>query len=86
MTTVELRRKLKILGYTLKLKTSSLGLYANVIHESGQSHGSVCFDDTVGRWDAFNKFVDENKNELLEWQKETGVFGVKAWFTKPTVI
>lgn len=86
MTTAELRKKLKAIGYTLKLKTSSLGTYANVIHESGQSHGSVCFDETVDRWDAFNEFVDENKKELMQWQKETGVFGVRSWFIRPTVI
>ncbi len=87
MTTAELRKKLKAIGYKLQLKTSSLGTCAKIIHSaSGQTHGNVEFSDTQWRWDLFNTFVDEHTEELLQWQKDAGVFGVKSWIKGQTVI
>lgn len=81
MKTSELRKQLKALGYKLQITSSSLGRHAGIIHiASGCKHGNVEGAEGVEeRWGPFRKFALEHKEELAQWAKEEGVFGVKSW-------
>lgn len=87
LTTADVRAMLKRYGYRLQLKTSSLGTCANVVHiDSGAVLGNVESFENLERWTAFQQITGPNKNRIEAWAKETGVFGVKTWFTPiPTI-
>lgn len=84
MTTAQLRKTLKELGYKLSITSSSLGRHASITHiESGFVHGNVEMDgiDQVRqRWGKFGDFVTQNRDAIIEWAKNEGVFGHKSWF------
>lgn len=88
MTTAELRKSLKAIGYKLQVKQAgSLGRYAGIVHiESNTQYGSVEFSDTVQKWDAFNEFVKQNSQAILAWSKQEDVFGVKSWLEGVKVV
>jgi len=79
MTTAELRKSLKVLGFKLSISSSSLGRYATIKHiESGASIGDVCFDPNI--WPPCRAFLDQNKDAILAWKDTEKVFGPKSWF------
>ena len=84
MTTAQLRKTLKELGYKLSITSSSLGRHASITHiESGFVHGNVEMDGTDQvrqRWGKFGDFVTQNRDAIIEWAKNEGVFGHKSWF------
>lgn len=88
MTTAELRKSLKAIGYKLQVKqVGSLGRHAGIVHiESNTEFGNVEFSDTVQRWDAFHEFVKQNSQAILAWSKQEGVFGVQSWIEGVTVV
>jgi len=82
MTTAQLRKQLKSLGFKLQLSTSSLGTHAGIMHiATGAIHGNV--QTVANLWDSFHGFAVANREALLEWAKAERVFGVKSWFTSP---
>jgi len=82
MTTAQLRKQLKSLGFKLQLSTSSLGTHAGIIHiATGANRGNV--QTITGLWDSFHEFTATNQEALLKWAKSEHVFGVKSWFNSP---
>lgn len=86
MTTAELRKDLKALGYKLTITSNSLGRYASIIHkESGITHGNVEIADQIQyRWAKFGDYVTKNRQRIIQWAKDEGVFGYKGWFDTVT--
>lgn len=87
LTTADVRDMLKRYGYRLRLRTSSLGTCANVVHiKSGSTLGNVESFENLERWAAFQQITGPNKARIEAWAKSAGVFGVKTWFAPvPTI-
>lgn len=83
MTTSELRKALKQLGYKISITSSSLGRYAQVTHlASGYTFGNVEPSEGVkDRWGKFEDYVNTHRDELKQWAAQEGVFGTKDWFS-----
>lgn len=82
MTTTQLRKELKELGYKLSITSSSLGLHATITHTpSGNTHGNVeTAEGLKERWAKFGDYVANNRQKITEWAKNERVFGYKSWF------
>lgn len=82
MTTTELKRLLKRLGYSLSITTSSLGRYATITHiASGYKIGNVePAEGITERWAKFGDFATQNRTLITEWAKTERIFGYKSWF------
>lgn len=86
MTTAELRKNLKTLGYKLTITSNSLGRHASITHiESGNTHGNVETADGVqDRWAKFGDYATQNQQRIIQWAKDERVFGHKSWFQTVT--
>ena len=76
MSIVELRRKLKDIGFKLKIKNYSFGRYAVFTDMNGIENPTIYTQESIEYWKPLNKFIEEREEELKELCKKDKLYGL----------